>query len=73
MDWLVRIVIAAVVTVGLAYAGHALWTPMEDEIKGTFLSDFKYLPIILIFFLALSLLDVVARWLGRTFSPKSLE
>ena len=73
MDWLVRIVIAAVVTAGLAYAGHALWPLMEDEIKGTFVSDFKYLPIILIFFLVLSLLDFVVVRIQRTFSGGSKD
>lgn len=73
MSWLVRIVIAAVVTVGLTYAGHALWPLMEDEIKGTFVSDFKYLPIILIFFLVLSLLDLVLVRFERMFSGGSKE
>ncbi len=71
MTWMLRVVLAAIVTAGLAYGGYEAWPLMEDEIKGTFVSDFKYLPIILVFFLVLSVLDAVAVRIERMFSSDS--
>lgn len=68
---MVRIIIAAVVIVGLTYGGYELWPVLEEAFKDTPASDFKFLPIILVFFIALSLLDKVFDLIGRIFTVRS--
>ena len=67
----INIVIAAVVTAGLGYACYEIWLLLEGvqgtELRGTFVAQFKYLPIIVLLFVFLSLVEIVAVRVDRMF------
>lgn len=67
----ISIAIAATVTAGLAYACYEIWLLLEDvqgrDLRGTFVANFKYLPIVVLLFVFLSLVEIVAVRVDRMF------
>ncbi len=67
----ISMAIAAVVTVGLGYACYEIWLLLEDvqrqDLRGTFVAEFKYLPIIVLLFVFLSLVEIIAVRIDRLF------
>ncbi|MBT5434362.1 MAG: hypothetical protein P8Q36_17930 [Alphaproteobacteria bacterium] len=67
------IVAAALVTGGITYGGYLLWPMVEIELRGTFAADYKFIPINLAIFIALSLLEVVWGRIERLVSRKNTD
>lgn len=71
MKMIIRIIMAAVIVGGLTWLGYERWTWAEAKVKGTFLADYKIIPIVVVIFVALSVLEMVYSRVEKLIARKS--
>jgi hypothetical protein len=59
MKMIIRCILATVIVGGLTWLGYEYWSWAEAQVKGTFLADYKFIPIVLAIFIALTVLEMV--------------
>ena len=67
----VAIVFALVITGGLVYGCYWVWMLSGQQIKGTLIASFKFLPGVIAIFIFLSLAELLIGWVDRAVIARS--
>lgn len=71
MKMIIRCMLAAVIVGGLTWLGYEYWGWAETQVKGTFLADYKVIPIVLAIFIVLTMLEMIYSRIERLIVRKT--